>query len=408
MSLQTNHRWTFGPRFRKGAFGWRSQPAILRIREALSEIKKTARKNPILGAEGSILFLEKISAAIANVDGSSGAIGAAVNAAVGVLVPIIAGAPADEALRGKWLDRLWQAVASDGYSYTDQLPDRWGELCASPETASIWADSFIDTVRMSWSGDQNRGGFYNGTAACLSALYTAGRFKEILDLVGLAPYKSWEYRKWGVKALATMGEKTEALQFAENSLGLNVNPFFIAEAGEKILLSLGQTEEAYRKYSFAANRKSTYLATFRAVASKYPDRAPSDILRDLVASTPGEEGKWFAAAKSAGLYEEAIELANRTPCDPRTLTRAARDLAETEPRFALEAGLAALRWIAEGYGYEITGLDVREAHDRTMRAAEILGCRENALSRIRKLAEKNSDGSRILAAILRQDPGGMR
>jgi len=94
MSLQTNHRWAFGPRFRKGAFGWRSQPEILRIREALSEIKKTARKNPILGAEGSILFLEKISAAIANVDGSSGAIGAAVNAAAGVLVPIIAGAPA--------------------------------------------------------------------------------------------------------------------------------------------------------------------------------------------------------------------------------------------------------------------------------------------------------------------------
>jgi hypothetical protein len=408
MNLQTNHRWTFGPRFRKGAFGWRSQPAILRIREALSEIKKTARKNPILGAEGSILFLEKISAAIANVDGSSGAIGAQVNAAVDVLVPIIAGAPADEALRGKWLDRLWQAVASDNYSYIDQLPDRWGELCASPETASIWADSFIDTVRMSWSGDQNRGGFFHGTAACLSALYAAGRFKEILDLVGLAPYKSWEYRKWGVKALATMGEKTEALQFAEDSLGLNVNPFFIAEAGEEILLSLGQAEEAYRKYSFAANRKSTYLATFRAVASKYPDRAPSDILRDLVASTPGEEGKWFAAAKSAGLFEEAIELANRTPCDPKTLTRAARDLTETEPRFALEAGLAALRWIAEGYGYEITGLDVREAHDRTMRAAEIIGCRENVLSRIRKLAEKNSDGGRILAAILRQDPGGMR
>jgi hypothetical protein len=408
MSLQTSHRWTFAPRFRKGAFGWRSQPAIIRIREALSEIKKTARKNPILGAEGSILFLEKISASIANVDGSSGAIGAQVNAAVDVLVPIIAGAPADEALRGKWLDRLWQAVVNDGYSYIDQLPDRWGELCASPETASIWADSFIDTVRMIWGGDRPRGEYFKGTPACLSALYAAGRFEEILELVGRAPYKSWDYRKWGVKALLARGEKTEALQFAENSLGLNVNPFFIAEACEEILLSLGQTEEAYRKYSFTANQKSTYLATFRAVASKYPDRVQRDILRDLVASTRGEEGKWFAAAKSAGLYEEAIELANRTPCDPKTLTRAARDLAETEPRFALEAGLAALRWIAENYGYEITGLDVREAHDRTMRAAEIIGCRENVLSRIRKLAEKNSDGGRILAAILRQDPGGMR
>jgi hypothetical protein len=53
-------------------------------------------------------------------------------------------------------------------------------------------------------------------------------------------------------------------------------------------------------------------------------------------------------------------------------------------------------------------LRILEAHDRTMRAAEIIRCRENALSRIRKLAAKNSDGGRILAAILRQDPGGMR
>jgi len=53
-------------------------------------------------------------------------------------------------------------------------------------------------------------------------------------------------------------------------------------------------------------------------------------------------------------------------------------------------------------------LRIREAYDRTMRAAEIIGCRESVLSRIRKLAEKNSDGGRILAAILRQDPGGMR
>jgi len=42
-----------------------------------------------------------------------------------------------------------------------------------------------------------------------------------------------------------------------------------------------------------------------------------------------------------------------------------------------------------------------------LRIAEIIGCRENALSRIRKLAEKNSDGARILAAILRKDPGGI-
>ena len=229
----------------------------------------------------------------------------------------------------------------------------------------------------------------------------AGRLERILELVDSAPYKSWTYRNWGVKALVAMGRNTEALRYAEDSRGLNDSPFLLAEACEGILLSMGRSEEAYRRYSFQAKRKSTYLATFRAVASKYPERAPRDILRDLVASTPGEEGKWFAAARSAGLLEEAAELARSSPCDPKTLIRAARDHAATEPWFALEAGLAALRWIAEGYGYEITGLDVREAYGRTMRAAEIVGRRDSVLSRVFQLAEKHTEGGRLLASVLR-------
>jgi hypothetical protein len=54
----------------------------------------------------------------------------------------------------------------------------------------------------------------------------------------------------------------------------------------------------------------------------------------------------------------AIELANQSPCDPKTLTRAARDFIDTNPVFALEAGLAALRWLAKGYAYEVSGADV--------------------------------------------------
>ncbi|MBI4635889.1 MAG: hypothetical protein HY727_06015 [Candidatus Rokubacteria bacterium] len=44
------------------------------------------------------------------------------------------------------------------------------------------------------------------------------------------------------------------------------------------------------------------------------------MLRDLVATTPGDEGKWFATAKEVGLFDEAIRLANQTPCDPKTLS----------------------------------------------------------------------------------------
>ena len=93
------------------------------------------------------------------------------------------------------------------------------------------------------------------------------------------------------------------------------------------------------------------------IASAWADRLVGieELLGDLVATTPGDEGKWFATVEELGLFDKAILLANQAPCDPKTLTRAARDLADRRPAFAVEAGLAALRWLVEGHGYEITG-----------------------------------------------------
>lgn len=50
---------------------------------------------------------------------------------------------------------------------------------------------------------------------------------------------------------------------------------------------------------------SNHLATFRAVTKTYPERPPRDVLMDLVRGSPGQEGKWFAAAKDAGFLTEA-------------------------------------------------------------------------------------------------------
>ena len=52
----TAHKWQFVARFRYHAFGWQSDKPIQRIKEALSEIKRVAKKEPELGA---VLFLEK-------------------------------------------------------------------------------------------------------------------------------------------------------------------------------------------------------------------------------------------------------------------------------------------------------------------------------------------------------------
>ena len=97
--MTPKHKWTFRSRFNRRAFGWRSTMPIKRIREAVSEIKKVARKDMCLAAEGAVILLEKLSPAIELVDSSSGAIGNEVNKAVDELVPIISRAAVDDARR---------------------------------------------------------------------------------------------------------------------------------------------------------------------------------------------------------------------------------------------------------------------------------------------------------------------
>lgn len=405
MAKASPHKWEFRARFRRHAFGWKSQPAIKRIKEAVSEIKKVARKDKLLAAEGAILFLEKVSPALEHVDSSSGSIGTAVNNAIAALVEIIATAPADEGTREKWLERLWEAYQDDQIPYIELLGDSWGELCASKEIASRWADQLIGTCKMAWSPDTKLRGFFKGTTNCLSALLAAERYEEILALLDMAPYKMWHYRQYGVKALAALGKKAEAIRYAEEGRGLNDSPVAIARACEEVLLSSGFADEAYERYALLANQAGTHAAWFRAVAKKYPRKKPAEILDDLVAETPGEEGKWFAAAKDAKLFDEAIALANRTPCSPQTLTRAARDFEEKKPEFAIEAGMAALRWLVGGYGYEVTGLDVLNAYSHTMKAAENAGCAEKTHKRIRDLVARESFGERFVTKVLGRQLG---
>ena len=64
MSRVEAAHWEFTRRFRRGAFGWKSQPAIERVRQAVSEIKTVARRDAVLAAEGAVLFLERVSPAL--------------------------------------------------------------------------------------------------------------------------------------------------------------------------------------------------------------------------------------------------------------------------------------------------------------------------------------------------------
>jgi hypothetical protein len=285
---------------------------------------------------------------------------------------------------------LWQAFCADEIPYIDRLGDRWGELCADTQFASEWADRLIALTRENFASRRSAAAYpdyFKGTSACFSALFAAGRYDELFALIDDAPYVWWEYRRWGFRVLAEQGQRGEALRYAESSREPTGNSdLAISHACEQLLLQSGMAEEAYRRYAIATSGwESTYVNRFRSLAKRYPLKPKAELLRDLVASTPGAEGKWFAAAKGAGLYDEAIALANTTPSDPKTLARAARDFVEKRPAFAVDAALAALRWFAEGYGYEVAATDIVAAYRDGLRAAGNAGLVEAYNVRTRDL-----------------------
>ena len=256
---------------------------------------------------------------------------------------------------------------------------------------------------MALNPDKSLRGHFHGTSACLSALYRAERFDELIDLLRVDTI--WPYKEWAVHALAAKGQKPEALRYAESCRGPWASDLEIDSICEEILLSSGLIDEAYALYGARANQGGTYLATFRAVTKKYPHKTVGEILADLVKTTPGDEGKWFAAAKDAGLYDDALALAARTPCDPRTLSRAARDYADKQPAFAVGAGLLALYWLVQGYGYEITSADVWDAYRATLSAADRRGSAAEVRDRVRKMVAAEGQGERFVTKVLGRDLG---
>lgn len=393
------HTWKFKARFRVRSFGWKgSRLACQRLKEAVAEIKKVEKADALAAVDGAVSLMERLWPALECVDTSSGALGAAVGWTLSELLPIAIKAPADRKTRDQWLARLRKAIEEDGVDYLWPVQERWGELCGSPEMASHWADEFLSLVRTAWS-DPRPGNYVREACMCLSSLLAAGRHQDLLDVLALAHFPFWPYRKFGVQAFLAEGRSNEALAYAEASRGLNQPNATIDATCERILLDAGRDTEAYEKYALTANQSSTGLATYRMIARKYPARDPMGILLDLAESS-GEPGHWFAAAKGAGFLDLALQFAQTGQTDPRTLSRAARDFLEKDARFCLQVGRIAIQRMLEGYGHELTGVDVLDAHGRFMKAAEKLGVVEDARKKVFSMAMKAKQGNGPFADLL--------
>jgi hypothetical protein len=395
--------WAFRAQFRRAAFGWAgSKLAISRIDEALSEIRAVARHDQIAAADGAVLLLEKLSPALSQVDSSSGALGNATYGAVQTLVPIIAMADVSDKVRSKWLDRLFAAIQDDDPPYIESLGDYWGELCVTAECASRWADDLVPMLRRVQE-ERKRGVFawMSGAGVCYSALFKAGRHDELFELLDSDRDPIWPYRVWGGRVFLARGQVDEAIAYMAGQKGGDAPLTALAAFAEDALLKAGRRAEAYQRYAIDANQANSRLTTFRAIAKKYPEIGPDQLLSDLIKATPGDEGKWFATAKSLKRFDLATELAWHSPCDPKTLTRAARDHLVSQPAFAVEVALASLHWISLGHGYDLTAMDALDAHRFVLDAARSINHNREIEARIMTMLTEERPMGSWLREVLR-------
>ena len=314
------------------------------------------------------------------------------NDALERLIPVLVSAPADQITRTKWLERVFVAMQADGVEYLSPVEDRWGEICVFLGLADEWAERLLPLVRAAWS-DHSRLRFVTGDHACLSCLLELGRYWELNDLLSLRSSRFWPTDRFGAEALARQGLTDAAIAYAEPRRNDDYDVTRITGFCERVLLDAGRRDEAYRRYGVYAARANTYLGVFRATVRKYPELDPRQVLIDLIEAR-GEQGKWFAAAKSAGFLDVALDCARLGATEPATLLRAARDFVESEPRFSAQIALQAVSDLLAGTGYEPTTLDLSQACDHFFAASARCGNEQSAENtRRRVLHEVEAGGS---------------
>jgi len=391
-------KWQFKARLRAHAYNWRGTAlATQRLKEAVSEIKAAARIDPIAAGDGAVALMERLWPALQDIDSSSGALGSAVHRTLDALTPILIAAPADQKTRGKWLERLFQAVQEDGVQYLTPVEERWGEIAHFPELINDYADRLLAMVRRAWSNHTSFE-YVLGTDICLSCLLEAGRHTELLALLEVPRTKHWSRHQFGAAALVRQGLWEEAIAYAEASRS-KLNPEYddnsIHRFCEKLLIENGFSDKAYNQHGLLAAGGGTNLTIYRSLTRAYPERDKRQVLLDLIA-TRGDKGKWFAAAKDAGFLDIAIECAATHGADPSTLIRAARDFCAKDPKFAATVALQALTSLLAGGGYDPQVSEADAATTHLMAAARLIGADDWARTELGKLANAPCNAERML------------
>ena len=92
----------------------------------------------------------------------------------------------------------------------------------------------ITITRLALLSDKSTRGYFHGTSACLSALFTAGRYEELIELVNNDVL--WPYKRWAVMAMTAQGRRAEAVAYAERCRSPWASDTDIDRLCEQILL----------------------------------------------------------------------------------------------------------------------------------------------------------------------------
>ncbi|MEA3280816.1 MAG: hypothetical protein U9Q38_09500, partial [Thermodesulfobacteriota bacterium] len=320
------------------------------------------------------------------------------------LIPILIKAPADKATREKWLEQLFDAVLDDGVQYLSPVEERWGEICVFPELTNKWTDRILPLLKDGWR-NQNVSNYVVMTDICLSCLLESGRYIELEHLLSLRSADFWSYDKYWAEALKHQGLVDRAISFAESRLKDDYDRIDILEFCESVLLNADRKEEAYLRYGIMIRTGTTYLAQYRSILKKYPERDPRKILMDLIESS-GDKAAWFSSARQAGFLNIAEECAFSGIVNPKTLIRAARDAKESDPRFTSRIAYRAIDNMLQGHGYEMTTSDLTQAFDHLMTAAKNLQIMSQTIKELQMLLDQKSSNyiketQEILANLLK-------
>ena len=396
--------WHFKHHFRSNAFGWRgSVLACKRLNEAVAEIKKMAKTDPVLAGEGVVALCERLWPALQHVDSSSGALGSAVYRALDSLLPLLIAAPANLKTRRKWLERMEQAIFDDGVDYLVNVRQMWGKVCADETLMNECADSLLPMIRRMWTEEERHVYAHSAqTLMCLSCLLESERDEELQALLASAPRRNWDEQSYWAEALRRRGDFDAAIAFAEGCR--SPQGYDEAEIGafcEQALLDAGDWKEAYTRYGQHLRAGHTYLNQYRAIVNKYPMLEPRRILQDLIVGS-ANTGEWFAAARTAGQLDIALECAQNGQVNPGTLTTAAHDTFQSAPEFSFAVALRALDLFLSGYGYDDRWSEMLKAAEALAGAAKALGNPPSCLAQVQSFVPRVWGSQDPLAEPLRQ------